>query len=363
MSADGKRLIVGTRKGLVILEHEGRRWKTVAAAHAGIPVPYAIRDPRTDILWSSLDHGHWGQKLSRSTDGGASWTEVPQPTYPEGATIKDGVSATLRYLWVIEPGGADEPQRMYLGTEPGGLFVSDDGGDSFTLNPGLWNHPSRVEGQWFGGGRDEPGIHSVLVDPRDSSHLSVGVSCAGVFQSTDHGQSWTPTNQGLKADFLPDPDVAVGHDPHLLVHSTGNPDHQWQQNHCGIFRSTDGGTTWADVSEADGPASFGFAVAVDPQDGDTAWVVPAISDEKRMAIDGAVCVCRTTDGGRSWTALREGLPQEGAYDVVFRHGLDQRGDRLAFGSTSGNLYVSDDRGESWHTVSNNLAPIYSVRFA
>jgi len=363
MSADGNRLILGTRKGLLILERDGLRWKRTVTAHEGIPVPYAIRDPRTDVLWASLDHGHWGQKLTRSSDGGVTWSEVTQPAYPEGAILTGDTPATLRYLWVIQPGGVDEPDRLYLGTEPGGLFVSDDGGEHFALNEALWGHPSRTEEQWFGGGRDHAGIHSVLIDPRDSAHLSVGVSCAGVFQSHDHGKTWAPTNQGLRADFLPDPTVEVGHDPHLLVQCTSAPDRQWQQNHCGIYRSTDGGATWTDVSESNGPASFGFAIAVDPDDGDTAWVVPAIADQKRMAIDGALCVCRTTDGGASWTALREGLPQEDVFDVVFRHGLDQRGDRLAFGSTSGNLYVTDDRGESWQTVSNNLAPVYSVRFA
>jgi photosystem II stability/assembly factor-like uncharacterized protein len=82
-----------------------------------------------------------------------------------------------------------------------------------------------------------------------------------------------------------------------------------------------------------------------------------------MAIDGALFVARTQDGGQTWEQLREGLPQENAHDVVYRHALGGSGDRLAFGSTTGNLYVSDNRGDSWRAVANNLPPIYSVRFA
>lgn len=96
--------------------------------------------------------------------------------------------------------------------------------------------------------------------------------------------------------------------------------------------------------------------------GGTAWVVPGKSDMERMAIDGGLFVARTEDGGKTWTQFREGLPQESAYDVILRHSLAVSGDRLAFGSTTGNLYVSEDRGESWKTVANNLPPVYSVRF-
>lgn len=362
MTSASSTLILGTRKGLLCLERKGKEWRVAQEAYRGIPVTYATTDPRTGLLWAGVGHGHWGVKLYRSRDLGATWEEVPAPKYPAGAEIKAGQPATLSYLWMLAPGGMDQPDRLYAGTEPGGLFQSDDGGKSFDLVEGLWNHPSREE-QWFGGGRDHPGIHSIIVDPRDSQRLLVGVSCAGVFETRDGGRSWEPRNQGLYASFLPDPQAEVGHDPHLLVACPGHPDLLWQQNHCGIFRSTDGSRSWQDVSQPGGPAYFGFPIAVDHHDPETAWVVPAISDDMRMAIDGALCVCRTEDGGKSWTALRAGLPQQGCYDVVYRHALDISEDRLAFGTTTGNLFVSDDRGESWDCPGNYFPPIYSVRFA
>ena len=129
-----------------------------------------------------------------------------------------------------------------------------------------------------------------------------------------------------------------------------------------MFYSANGAETWKRVSHKEDGVHFGFPVVVDENDGRTAWVVPGVSDAKRMAIEGGLFVARTEDGGESWAQLRRGLPQENAFDVVYRHALAISGDRLAFGSTTGNLYVSEDRGDSWQTVANNLPPIYSVRF-
>ena len=96
----------------------------------------------------------------------------------------------------------------------------------------------------------------------------------------------------------------------------------------------------------------------------TAWFVPAIKDELRVPRDGAMAVTRTRDGGRTWETLREGLPQSDAYDLIYRHGLDVDADgkRLAMGSTTGALWVSDSGGESWRLVNAHLPPIYAVRF-
>lgn len=350
-------LLLGTRKGLLLMEQVSGRWCVAREWFDSVPVSYAMLDPRTDTLWAALDHGHWGQKLHRSKDRGATWEEIAAPAFPADAEYKPGVPAVVSYLWYIAPGGADQPNRLYIGTEPGGLFVSDDGGDTWTLNQALWDHPSRAD-WWFGGGRDHPGVCSIVVDPRNSQHVTVGVSVGGVFETRDGGQTWEGRNAGLYAYYLPDPHSEYGHDPHFMVASPDNPDVLWQQNHCGIFRSVDGGKQWANISQP--PAFFGFAIAV--ENAQTAWVIPARSDEFRVAVDRSVCVCRTQDGGQTWTPLRTGLPQTDSYDLVFRHALDLRGERLAFGSTTGNAFLSEDRGESWTEISHHLPPIYSVRF-
>lgn len=356
-----ERLYLGTNKGLLIFEEGAQGWQLTHEAHQAIPVSYAAVDPRNGTLWACLDHGHWGCKLHRSHDGGVSWEEIPAPRYPEGAELKPGTPATVSYIWYMAPGGDDQPKRLYVGVEPGGLFMSDDGGDSFQLVESLWNHPSR-EKNWFGGGRDFAGLCSIQVDPRNSQHVVIGISVGGVYESWNGGQTWEGCNRGLNAYYLPDPQAEYGHDPHFLIMSPSNPDVWWQQNHCGVFRSADGGKHWDDVSQKDAPAFFGFAIAVDPADANTAWIVPAVSDEYRVAVDRSLCVTRTTDGGKTWTALRNGLPQGTSYDLTYRHALDLRGDRLVFGTTTGNLFISNDRGDTWSCISHYLPPIYSVRF-
>lgn len=337
-------LLLGTRKGLISYTFKNSTWKFEKLSFDGIPVSIAYADERNGTWWACLDHGHWGVKLHRSSVRGRSWQEISAPTFPEGEEVKDGIKATTRYIWAMNHGGIHHGSRLWLGTDPGGLFMSEDGGDSFTLNHALWSHPTRKTG-WFGGGRDLPGIHSIVVDPRDDNHIYIAISCAGVFETTDGGLTWHIRNKGLKAEFLPDPTQETGHDPHILVAAPSNPDVLWQQNHCGIYKSNDGGKLWQDISETNGPARFGFAIAVAEDNADQAWVAPAIADENRIAIDGALCICRTDDGGKSWVQQRNGLPQEHCFDIVYRHALATSGNGLAFGTTTGNVFFSDDRGD------------------
>ncbi|HEV9036280.1 MAG TPA: glycosyl hydrolase [Puia sp.] len=356
-------ILLGTRKGLIAYHQSNNHWDVENLSFEGQPVSIAYADPRNDVWWACLDHGHWGVKLHRSADRGITWKEVAAPAYPEGEEVNEGVPATTRYIWSMMHGGRSQDHRttLWIGTDPGGLFRSDDGGDNFRLVESLWNHPTRKTG-WFGGGRDLPGIHSIIVDPRNEDHIHIGISCAGVFETTDAGKTWEIRNKGLRAEFLPDPESGVGHDPHILVAAPSDPDTLWQQNHCGIFRSKDGANSWVEVSEQEGPARFGFAIAVAEDNPDQAWVAPADSDGNRTAIKGALCICRTDDGGKSWKELRKGLPQKNCFDIVYRHALASSGDALAFGTTTGNLFFSPDRGESWQTLNNYLPMVYSVQF-
>ncbi len=354
-------LLIGTRKGLVVCKKKPSGWKIEKVHFDAIPVSIAYEDERTGTWWACLDHGHWGVKLHRSKDKGATWEELTAPAYPEGTEIKEGVAAVTRDLWAMQHGGHSNPNRLWIGTEPGGLFRSEDGGDNFKLVEPFWNHPSRT--QWFGGGKDYPAIHSIVVDPRNEDRILIGISCAGVFESLDAGENWTVRNQGLRADFLPDPHAEIGHDPHLLLAAPSNPDILWQQNHCGIFRSVNGGASWDELSEKDGPANFGFAIAVANDNPDQAWVAPAVSDVHRVAVDKALCISRTDDGGKTWTAFRNGLPQEFSFDIVYRHALVASGDEVVFGTTTGNVFHSNDRGEHWTPISNYLPMVYSVHFA
>ena len=355
-------VLLGTRKGFIAWHFSKNRWQFENLFFEGSPVSIAYADARTGTWWACLDHGHWGVKLHRSNNRGKTWEEVTAPAYPEGEEIKDGIPATTRYIWAMADGGKNFKSRLWIGTDPGGLFMSEDKGNSFQLVESLWKHPTRKEG-WFGGGRDQPGIHSIVVDPRNENRVHVGISCAGVFETIDAGKTWEIRNKGMRAEFLPNPDAETGYDPHILVAAPTNPDVLWQQNHCGIFRSVDAGRNWIDVGQAEGPANFGFAIAVAEDDAEQAWVAPANSDMTRTAVKGALCICRTDDGGKSWKAMRNGLPQENCFDIVYRHALATSQDALMFGTTTGNLFFSPDRGEKWQVLSNYLPMIYSIQFA
>jgi len=357
-----KTLLVSTRKGLITFKRNSdRKWRFSKIDFLGLPVSMCHIDRTSNTWWACLDHGHWGCKLHRSSDEGKTWNEIAPPQYPEGELVKDGVLASINYMWSMASKPSESGSELLIGTDPGGLFKSVEQGKKFELVRGLWDHPSRLT-QWFGGGRDHPGIHSILFDPNNLNRILVAISCAGVFESLDGGQSWNPKNRGLKADFLPDPSSEVGQDPHLLVACQSNFDVMWQQNHCGIFRTTDGGNQWHDVSDLGGEASFGFAIAADKDNEELAWVVPALSDSIRVSINNSLCVCRTDDGGKSWSTFRKGLPQDQAFDITYRHALDQDEETLVFGTTTGNLYMSGDHGESWRALSNNLPMVHCVDF-
>ncbi len=364
----GESIHVATRKGLFTLDRAGAgRWHIVGSQFLGDPVTIVLDDPRDGTLYAALNLGHFGTKLHRSEDGGENWQEVAAPSFPPQPS--DGLDATkpapaLHQIWALEPGGADEPGKLWAGTIPGGLFVSPDRGERWHLVESLWNRPERAK--WFGGGYDDPGIHSICVDPRDSKNVAVGVSCGGVWVTEDGGETWECRTRGMFAAYMPperreDPEIQ---DPHRLVQCPSQPDALWVQHHNGVFRSTDRAGQWQEIPNVK-PSVFGFAVAVHPTDPETAWFVPAVKDECRIPVDGKVVVARTRDGGESFEVLRDGLPQEHAYDLVYRHALDvdRSGERLAIGSTTGHLWLTEDGGDTWQTAAANLPPIYQVRFA
>ena len=362
------RLLVSTRKGLFALSRQHGDWRIERTAFLGDNVTLAHVDARDGTWYAALNLGHFGVKLRRSTDRGQNWDEVAVPTYTAEDFVATGdgkppAPATLRLLWSLQSGGNDEPGRLWAGTIPGGLFRSDDRGDSWQLVKSLWDRPERMN--WFGGGYDFPGIHSICVDPRDSRTVRVGISCGGIWRSTDSGASWTVTTKGMFAAYMPperreDPAIQ---DPHRMVQCRDAPDRLWVQHHNGVFRSDDGGLSWHDIANVP-PSVFGFAVAVHPRDPQTAWFVPAVKDERRYPVDGKLVVARTRDGGTTFDSLCSGLPQQDAYDLVYRHGfaIDDDGTRLAFGSTTGGLWISDDQGDRWQTISTHLPPIYAVAF-
>jgi len=368
-------VLVGTRKGLFTVDRTGRTgsagnagYGVVATEFLGAPVTAVLDDARDGTTYAALDHGHFGVKLHRRDAGDTSFREIAVPEYPErpadatdiNPMSNQAVPWALQLLWTLAPGHTDQPGRLWAGTIPGGLFRSDDRGDSWEMVRSLWDRPERAE--WMGGGYDWGGIHSVSVDPRDARSLTVGVSIGGVWCSDDDGTTWE-LGTGLRNAYLP-PEQAYEpgpQDPHRLDRCAADPDVVWCQHHNGVFRSTDGGRTYTEIEERP-PSTFGFAVVAHPHDPATAWFVPAQADEQRIPVDGRMVVSRTRDGGESFDVLGTGLPDRHAYHLVYRHALavDSDGERLAMASTTGSLFVSDDAGDTWTHVTSGLPPVACV---
>lgn len=353
-------VLAGTAKGLIVYTTTTNGLQLEAIHFTGFAVNMVYVDERAGRWWAGVAHKHWGQKLHYSDDQGVSWPETEVPAF-SGAELPNGNQAKLRQIWCMQRGGHDQANVLWLGTDPGGLFRSNDGGQTFSLVKSLWNHPSRKsEMQWFGAGSDYPFIHSIVVDPEDSQHIYVAVSCAGVFESVDDGESWHPRNQGLVAAYLPNPHVEVGHDPHHLVMAKSNPRVLWQQNHCGVFYSDDGGGRWQDVSVVDGIPHYGFALVVDEKDAGKAWVIPVESDEQRVAPSLQLNVYETDDFGKSWHTQSKGLPQESVFDIVLRQAFAKKEELMVFGTTNGNLYYSYQKEIYWNQVAAHLTKVNTL---
>ncbi len=357
-----------TRKGLIELApDDAGGWRIVRTHFIAEPVSMLLPPTGDDRagaglggrVWAALNLGHFGVKIHASDDGGDSWHEVEAPTYPPQPADAAGPAWKLLQVWSLEAAGG----ALWAGTLPGGLFRSADGGASWQLVESLWHRPERQE--WFGGGYDTPGIHSILPYPGRPRELLLGISCGGAWRSEDAGATWTLSARGMRAGFMP-PERADDQniqDPHRIVRCAGAPDVLWCQHHGGLWRSTDNAGSWHEITTA--PVSgFGFAAAAHPADPETAWFVPAVADERRVPRDLALCVQRTRDGGRTFDVLRAGLPQRDCYDLVHRHALEVAGDgkSLLMGTTTGGLWSSADAGDTWRAVGLHLPPIHAVRF-
>lgn len=360
-----QRAWVATRKGLFELRRRAGNWRIERIGFLGEPVTMVLPPQDSGRMLAALNLGHFGVKLHASDDVGITWHEVAAPLYPaqpEGEPA-GGVAWKLIQIWSLEAGRGAANGTIWAGTLPGGLFRSVDGGESWQLVESLWNQPGRAE--WFGGGYDAPGIHSICPHPTRPEELLVGISCGGAWVTRDDGASWALQAQGMRAAYMP-PEQAENpntQDPHSIQRCAAQPDVLWCQHHNGIWRSTDNARSWHEITGVP-VANFGFAVAAHPQRPDTAWFVPGVADQQRVPVDGALVVNRTRDGGGSFETLHTGLPRAHCYDLVYRHGLvvDPSGECLLMGSTTGGLWASDDGGDRWAVVAAHLPPIYAVRF-
>jgi photosystem II stability/assembly factor-like uncharacterized protein len=348
-------LLAGTKKGLFVLEGEpGGPFDVTARAFAGEPVEYAVRDPRTGRLLASVTSPFYGPKIWYTDDPAGEWEQA------EGVALPPSGDAVLERIWVLVPGESEG--TVYAGGDPAVLLESRDGGATFELNRALWEQPTRDRWQPGAGGLC---LHSIVPWPGEPDRLALGISAAGVWLTDDGGKSWRRGNEGLVARYLSEeaPSDEIALCVHQLKRAPTRPERIFMQFHGGVYRSDDAGETWNDI--ADGlPSDFGFPLALDPADPDSAYVIPLVADVDRVTPEGRVRVYETRDAGASWTPRGDGLPSSDAYLTVLRGAMDQAGEgaslELYFGATSGAVFGSGDAGATWFEVAANLPPVHSL---
>jgi photosystem II stability/assembly factor-like uncharacterized protein len=350
-------LLVATKKGLFALEGEpGAAFEVTARAFAGEPVEYACRDPRSGRLIASVTSPFYGPKIWLADDAAGEWAQA------DGVALPEGGDEALERIWLIVPGEADGV--LYAGGDPGVLFESSDGGSSWQLNEALRKH--RVEGDWQPGGGGLC-LHTIAPWPGEPGKLTVGVSAAGVWHTDDGGATWRQGNEGIVPGYLPEEGRAGTSQlcVHHMERAPERPERLFMQFHGGVYRSDDAGESWTAIG-AGLPSDFGFPMAVDPADPDSAFVIPLSADSDRVTPGGSVRVYETRDAGETWTARGEGLPSRDAYLTVLRQAFARaRGTsgpelELYFGATSGHVFGSADAGASWVSVASHLPPVFSL---
>jgi photosystem II stability/assembly factor-like uncharacterized protein len=349
-------LLVGTTKGMFMVDQHGLK----GPFHEGSSVPSVAYDPRRKRVLAGASSFFWGTGVVSSDDFGATWfqPETPNLQFP------DDTEAKMVAAWQIMPAGRDEPDVVYAGVEPAAIFRSEDGGKTFELLRGLWDHPHRATWQPGGGGLC---LHTIVLDPRDPRNLLVAISTGGVYRSEDGGQNWRPSNSGVRAQFNPEDQryPEYGQCVHKVARDAIQPDTLFLQNHWGLYRSDDNGSSWNDIANGV-PTDFGFPMVTHPHQAGTAYIIPLGSEMRRWTVDEKCRVYRTTDRGTSWQPMTEGLPQKDAYVTVLRDGfcsdaLQPAG--LYFGTRGGEIYASTDDGQSWEVVAEHLPPVMCVRAA
>jgi photosystem II stability/assembly factor-like uncharacterized protein len=365
---------VATRKGAWVLESDDARktWALKGPHFLGNTIHHMVLDPRDKkTLLAAVKAGHLGPTIFRSSNLGKSWTEASKPpAFPKAPEGQKG--RVVDHTFWLTPGHVSQPGVWWAATSPHGLFRSADHGATWEPVPGLNDDPQYRE--WMGGEQDGtpdgPKLHSVIVDPRDSNHMYLGMSSGGVHESLDGGKSWKPLVKGMEVvDGISVTDISA-HDPHCVRMSPSDPNRLYQQNHCGIYRIDRPSTEWVRVGKAmpKKVGDIGFPMTVHPTDANVAWVFPMDGQTvwPRTSPDGKPAVYGTANGGKSWTRMDAGFPREQAWWTVMRQAMTADSHKnvgLYLGNTAGEVWASRDGGGKWSCIARHLPEIFAVETA
>jgi hypothetical protein len=377
-SAPSLLIMVATRKGAWFFHGDAKRkrWQADGPHFLGHTISHVQLDPRDGrTLLAAAKTGHLGPTIFRSTNLGRTWKEAQQP--PAFANLAGALPArSVDHTFWLTPGHASEKGTWYAGTSPQGLFRSEDGGNTWLPLPSV-NDDAQFR-NWMGtvqdGTPDGPKLHSLIVDPRDASHLYFGMSGGGVHESRDTGRSWAPLVSGMEVVEGVDVKDISSHDPHCIRLCPSQPDRLYQQNHCGVYRLDRSAKPAADAWQRIGRklpkrvGDIGFPMVVHPHNADIAWVFPmdGTSVWPRTSPGGKPAAYITRNAGRTWQRQDAGLPEAQAWWTLKRQAMAvdaQPVPALYLGTTSGELWIGRNEGERWANLARHLPEIYAVEVA
>ena len=274
---------VGTQHGPYRSTDHGEHWERVDIADHGLPVWSLTFDPRDhNVLYA----GYENCEIFRSDDGGEHWRELPVTVrFPE-VTVAPGANPAKRVLELaLNPLDSDE---IYGAIEVGGIIRSLDGGEH-------WENVSH--GQYLND--DTVDMHGVLIG-RWRPGMVFAISRAGLFSSTDRGEHWASARLealNVKGQTYCRDIREVPGDPKTIWVAAGA---NFQSDVGALFRSTDGGASWAKVDMGVKPETTMFAVAFDPREPKRMYCATTVGE-----------VFASEDGGQNWVErhLPEGATQ------------------------------------------------------
>jgi photosystem II stability/assembly factor-like uncharacterized protein len=380
MNSSSVTVLVGTTKGAFLISAGADReeWAVKGPFCDGWPINHFVGDPATGTLWAG-GGGEWhGAGIWRSMDAGDTWelTKLTKGAMDDWAANDPEFAAMIK--WTDEPlPFADEFSQiwslayahgtLYAGAKPANLLASRDAGKTWERVQGLTDHPSADS--WSPGAAGLV-LHTIVPDPTLAEKLWVGISAAGIFATEDGGKTWDRRNRLSNSDHgghdshpAAPRDGEIGHCVHNMMRAPGSADILYQQNHHGVWRSSDGGRSWDDITKGL-PSTFGFPIRVHPRDPDTVWTLPLNGDSVgRFPPNAAAAVWRSRDRGRTWQDMRNGLPQQSCFFTVLRQAMagDEREPAgIYFGTNSGSVFASPDEGENWREIARHLPTILAV---
>ena len=303
------RLYAATGDGIARLEQSAETWTVELSLLGGGAQCLAVDPNDPDTVYAGLREGG----VRRTQDAGRHWVDC---ALPESAVFSLAVSSADGLL--------------YAGTEPSRVFRSDDRGETWRPLDALLELPSRPS--WSFPPRPWTShVRWIAPSPHDGDLLLVGIELGGLMRSDDGGATWEDHRPGAQRDV------------HSLAWHPGVPGRAYEAGGGGAAFSVDAGKTWQPADEGR-DRNYTWSTAVDPDDPDCWYLSASTGPFAAHGRGDPQALLYRRRGQGAWRPLGGGLPQP---LPSMPYALVAAGGQLFAGLADGQIWASNDRGDSW----------------